>query len=362
MTLPDGTDTRPLLTQHLDSVQYLRAVAVVMIVLYAIGRALQRPGHGAAWLQRGIDIFCVLSGFVLWNSTVSRRMSTLAFFRRRLARVVPLYWFLTTATVVGLLLLDPTAMETGRVVPMHVLRSYLFVPTIHPLTRLVQPLLVPGWTLNEAMYVYFLFGLCLLLPMAARLPAIWLMLLATVALRHGPLHRNLFIEFYGRTITLEFGLGLLLGWASGRGWRVGRSAAAALLAVGCLALVMLPYHAPQVLLSGLPALAVVAGLLGLEQASRLSRLPALARVGDAAYSVYLIYPLALAAGVQLASHAHLRPSSRAASMLLATMMLAGVLLCGTAVHAWVEMPLRAIFRARGTHGTRRIAGTELPPV
>ena len=183
MTLPDGTDTRPLLTQHLDSVQYLRAVAVVMIVLYAIGRALQRPGHGAAWLQRGIDIFCVLSGFVLWNSTVSRRMSTLAFFRRRLARVVPLYWFLTTATVVGLLLLDPTAMETGRVVPMHVLRSYLFVPTIHPLTRLVQPLLVPGWTLNEAMYVYFLFGLCLLLPMAARLPAIWLMLLATVALR-----------------------------------------------------------------------------------------------------------------------------------------------------------------------------------
>src|SRR5437868_12148582 len=92
------------------AVQMLRAVAATMVVFFHVNVHLMRlhsaPLH-SAWMASGVDIFFVISGFIMWTSVEARGgMSAGAFFRNRLIRIVPLYWLLT-AFVVAVALIAP---------------------------------------------------------------------------------------------------------------------------------------------------------------------------------------------------------------------------------------------------------------
>src|SRR3954471_22053033 len=74
----------------------LRGIAASMVVFVHLDVQLKRLGYGtldAPWLASGVDIFFVISGFIMWVS-VARRPATSAgeFMRNRLIRIVPLYW------------------------------------------------------------------------------------------------------------------------------------------------------------------------------------------------------------------------------------------------------------------------------
>jgi exopolysaccharide production protein ExoZ len=80
----------------LASVQYLRAVAALLVVAYHTNNmGLLRPhftilGFGGY----GVDLFFVISGFII-TVTTARDTSPGVFFRKRLIRIVPLYWLVT---------------------------------------------------------------------------------------------------------------------------------------------------------------------------------------------------------------------------------------------------------------------------
>ena len=105
--------------EQLWSLQYLRALAAILV---AIGHAVQIiPIYGRGNILRdlpiggaGVDIFFVISGFIMCHIYASRPTSGWVFFKRRLARVGPAYWIVTSATSAAILL-APALFRTSTV-------------------------------------------------------------------------------------------------------------------------------------------------------------------------------------------------------------------------------------------------------
>ena len=100
--------------QYRPDVDGLRAVAVVSVVLFHIREALVPGGFV------GVDIFFVISGFlitsIIYREMVEGRFSFSGFYKRRIRRIAPAYFVVTSATlVVGALLMLPQDFEAlGR--------------------------------------------------------------------------------------------------------------------------------------------------------------------------------------------------------------------------------------------------------
>lgn len=292
------------------SLQYARGFAAMAVVYFhaVLASVIAFAGKDAPlpWVGAfGVDLFFALSGFVMWTSTVGKPISTLEFYRRRIVRIVPLYWLMTSALLVMTLLL-PKAAETAMLVPGHVVASYLFVPwpnpgmTGRPFADLMTPLLVPGWTLNYEMFFYLLFGLVVTVGDRWRfrtlLIGLPLVMLACMVL--SPF--SLVLKFYGSLRLLEFVGGVVLArMALGE-----RRSVPALLAIGAviIGIVSLPVveatRAPVHImypLLGIASILVLWGLIELERQGRMPRSQLLKLLGDASFSIYLTHIFAIAA-------------------------------------------------------------------
>ena len=94
--------------QPIVSIQYLRAAAAIAVVVY---HQFQGKAHGLFDLGKyGVDLFFVISGFIMVAMTESRHTTPLDFLKDRIVRIVPLYW---TATLLAFLLLLSGAKMFG---------------------------------------------------------------------------------------------------------------------------------------------------------------------------------------------------------------------------------------------------------
>src|SRR5262249_15244130 len=98
LLLPNTVQLCPRM--HLRSIQYLRAVAALMVAYFhtvdqipAYRPLFERYLLGNLNLASGVDIFFVISGFIMLVS--NRNSRPVSFAVRRVIRIVPLYWFLT---------------------------------------------------------------------------------------------------------------------------------------------------------------------------------------------------------------------------------------------------------------------------
>jgi peptidoglycan/LPS O-acetylase OafA/YrhL len=86
------------------SIQYLRGCAALAVVWLHSHLQLERMTDLGPSTQHhgdvGVDLFFVISGFIIWISTDDDRSRPVAFWRRRAIRVVPLYWLCTLAMVI----------------------------------------------------------------------------------------------------------------------------------------------------------------------------------------------------------------------------------------------------------------------
>jgi exopolysaccharide production protein ExoZ len=101
---------------------------------------------------------------------------------------------------------------------------------------------------------------------------------------------------------------------------------------------------------GLPAIAVVAGLVAVERAGFLPEIPALKILGDASYSLYLTHTVLLSALDQLAVRLGFRLASPIADLGFGVMLLLSSLATGVLVYRWIETPLSALAGRRPLRG------------
>ncbi len=291
------------------SIQVLRAVAALLIViLHAFHDAetlVQSSGVRFSApdlpLSAGVDLFFVISGFVMM--VASRNLFEASggyavFLKRRIARIVPLYWMVTSLFLI-IARLKPDVLNSSFPSIAEITKSYAFIPYFKAADGLVQPIYKLGWTLNYEMMFYIAFALVIALPMRTALVTLSLgfaaLVLAGIMLAPSPGA----LAFWTAPIILEFVAGMWIGYALLKGVRFSALAGVACIMAG-VALIA-AFHVADLTSGawravgfGIPAALVAAGAaLGFADIRASKPVAWAAHLGDASYALYLCHPFAV---------------------------------------------------------------------
>ncbi|MBR0692710.1 acyltransferase [Bradyrhizobium lablabi] len=285
----------------LPSVQWLRGIAAMMVVILHLNFHTEwlreKVGAASSWFAHvpwsfGIHIFFVISGFIMILTTRSfgEPGAWTSFLARRLVRIVPLYWLLTTVMVAGVLM-SPHSLELPADKWRYIVSSYLFIPVLRTADDL-RPILGQGWTLDYEMFFYAAFAFAILWPRRTGMAILTIGFL-TLAI----LGRNLDISTpmlftWTDGIILEFILGIQLGMIYQSGWRLSRPTAVVFVLAG-VALGYPEFNWPAVFSAGLPAMLIVGGLVLCPRLEDSAATGWLTVLGNASYSIYLSHTLVL---------------------------------------------------------------------
>ncbi|TSE10926.1 acyltransferase [Mesorhizobium intechi] len=303
----------PSQRETLVQVQVLRAVAATSV-------ALRHAQHDAATLEleagrtfqawdpipwsAGVDIFFVISGLIMVHTSrqlFAKTGGARLFLSRRLARIVPLYWTVTTLYL-AVALLAPSVLNQDYINFRFVIESYFFIPATRP-DGVVQPIYELGWTLNYEMLFYVLFTAVIVLPMGRAVTALLTTLAGMVLVGYlaAPLPEP--FAFWSDPIVLEFAFGVTIGIMCASSLRPSGFIRACVAAAGLGAL-MLAAAFPDVSMGlarpvvyGIPASLIVWSAALAPGGSRHESLAARwgASVGDASYALYLLHPFVIRA-------------------------------------------------------------------
>jgi exopolysaccharide production protein ExoZ len=316
-------------------IQYLRGVAALMVVWHHAFNYFGGPpsNFGAT----GVDIFFVVSGFIMAHSTRhfepagSRVRQAAEFLLRRLIRVVPLYW-------IALLWMYKRGGD-----PIHLLAmDFVFLPRWNATDRMVAPQFTPGWTINYEMFFYALFAASMLVGKMrfALLGAVLLTLVCLAGLSPTS-PAGLFLT---SSVLVEFLFGVGVYFFAHRpmpvrGWMLW------VLASLCLRAMWDSPPVPRGFYVG-PLAAVLVWAVVL--VTRRIEMPRLRAIGDASYSIYLFHIASFGISLRLCDALHLGQRGLPGLILGITLQMVIATGVGLAIHRFIERPLlRAMHRSAG---------------
>ena len=337
--------------QTFTGLQILRFVAAMLVAVMHITQAISihitGRGEGVYWGSGavGVDIFFIISGFVMMMSTAKlpfhgphRADNAWIFMKRRILRIVPLYWFYTLLKA-ALIIAVPVLAMKSVIEPWHLGASLFFVPVTAP-WGLIQPVLPVGWTLNFEMLFYVVFAIAIAIGAPRIRHCLLVFLCVFAAARLFP--TSVPLNFYAQSIIFEFLIGVAFAQAVLR-WGTGpASGGALLLAAGAIFTFGLGWDSTSDRLFpwGVGSAAIVLGMIWMERmidGKRWAR--PLAFLGDASYSIYLSHTFVVPATVIALKKIGVHDT-------LAVFLIASfaVMAAGSASYLWLEKPLIAVFK------------------
>ncbi len=324
------------------SLHYLRGAAAILVVLFHASISLL--GDGAALVPVGsfviaVDIFFVISGFVMFYTTKDSTITPIEFFLRRIIRVFPIYFILTTlAFLIAVFFPNFTGWFSSNVCDY--IMSILFIPYPGRFYHVAGPELSQGWTLNFEMFFYLVFSVTLFANSLTRL----LMCIGTflVFVLLGILFPsdNILWVTYTNSLTLEFTSGVLIAYTVS----VRPQYMSHLLCMfGSIALIALVcsgvhYDVPRLFLFGMPAALIVAAAIQLERHGWVRNIPLLLILGDSSYSLYLTHTFLLSV-LRRSFLSVLSPHLVSTHLLFMAVVLVVAVLVGYAFYKTVELPI-----------------------
>lgn len=325
---------------RLDGIQYLRAIAALMVAFHHARHYFPDEVVAAlpAFGQYGVDVFFVISGYLMARVTAGhdpaapRRALAISFLRDRVLRVVPLYWLALTAC----------ALSQYQYRDPGLWMDFLFIPR-ESLSNPGRwwPALIPGWTVNYEMFFYGLFGLAILLVRQSLLLML-AVLFGLVAVGFSGPSADSWLSFYSHPIVLNFAFGILLHFLTNKqSWQPSVPWVAVIALASLWALSLPRTELPRFVSYGLPSAGLVWAAIhwpGTRRSSLLSML------GDASYSIYLWHFLVFKVLLRLGHAGGLVPSGPIAiGLVLAAQVLLAALI-GVAMYQWLERPLLRALR------------------
>ncbi len=270
----------------IDGIQILRGLAAFLVIVRHGTKEID--GFNFEVGQFGVDLFFVISGFVIYLT--SRNVDWRTFAKKRLVRIVPLYWLVSSIALMGAVLL---AKGTMNEVFYEFVLSLLFIPHGD-----LFPILYVGWTLNYEMWFYLIFGALIFfnanLLKGASITIFALVMLGLILLLFNDWEVTPFTVPL-LPITLEFLAGVWIAYFYINGFNFSKAFCVFLFSVALIWLWFAPnasaYTVWRPVAWALPAALIVVSVLGLEKHVSFRKLTVLMLLGNASYATYLIHPL-----------------------------------------------------------------------
>lgn len=273
------------ITNQLIVIQYLRAIAALMVVIHHAREPqswLYNPLEAYPAFAWGVDIFFVISGFIMYVAATNEK--PYEFIKKRIIRVVPLYWFSTLLLLLVLTKFKPFAITSDEFI--HLVKSFFFVPHYSPdHPEKIYPYLIAGWILNYEMFFYAIFAVGLVFRKTALICS--LVIIGLVITGSLSSFDNAIMKAYTNSILLEFLGGLWVGYFYRK--EVIPAQFSILMLVGLTILFSIPFIQTEHVMAMriVSSIFVILGAVSFINAPVDSRL--LGLLGDASYSIYLTH-------------------------------------------------------------------------
>jgi peptidoglycan/LPS O-acetylase OafA/YrhL len=314
------------------NLQILRAFAALNVVLFhTIGTATSYGyetnffSYLEGWGANGVDIFFVISGFVMLYTQLDNKRTVKDFLILRAIRIIPIYW-LITFTIIIFYIVSPSVFRDLVITTEWALSSLGFMSN-----AIVgkSPIVDVGWTLELEMLFYIVFGLSLWFRS-------WMIKLSATFIA------LIVISFVVSNLLLEFLAGLLIAILF-KCYGFNRFSKESLILGGLLLSLSISEEVTalfesRVILWGLPSMFIVYGAVAAPQInSKLGKL-----LGDASYSIYLIQLVTISLFYKLIGVLGIELNND----FLALVCLIATAIVGTVMHLFIEKPMTHLLRKR----------------
>jgi len=297
--------------KNLELIQVLRGIASLLVVFLHTTVNVQGLLNQKfcfnifAFGGAGVDIFFVLSGFIITHTSVKALRTSgnpFPFLRRRFIRIFPAYWIVITLfLIIQLLFTSFYSAGAYNFSLSNILGTFLLFPN-HAMVNGVS------WTLTYELFFYFLFSLAFLIPAkkTAFLLAVFFAIAIIVMYSFGydsAMADNKWLQLLFSPMNTEFIMGIIAAVIVAK---IPASAALPFLTAGILLFLggavfsdsgyIVTHNVfNRVILFGVGSFFIITGLVKYELQHTVEAHSFLLKLGEASYSLYLLHlPLLVA--------------------------------------------------------------------
>ena len=338
------------------SVTYLRAVACMLVVVchsesfagkLTHGYFSGLLGYGGAVGELGVLLFFMISGYLMacvhWEDF--GRGKTVLFIRKRLVRILPMYYLFTLLTIVAWII-NPGWFPSTVLTPLDDILSLIFIPSVY-IKELdtLTPVLSVGWTLCYEMLFYLLFATGMLFRRSAGLTFIFVSIAVLMLAGYLSSSQQSYFLFYTNNIMLYFLSGIACFMLQKRvPEQCSHNALSLMLTVALLTFSTLWLQGVLQLLVLTVSFCLLTGLkFNALRQNALTRV--VSALGLASYSIYLCHRLFMGALVKVLHY--FMPAASTATMYMAMAILSvASAVAGLIIYWLVEKQTMMMFRVK----------------
>lgn len=339
------------------SLQGVRAIAAILVVLYHLGGALAAEKYFGlpvlftpfSFGSAGVEFFFVLSGFIIFrvhqNDFFQPHLLSI-YLRKRFIRIYPTYWII-------FLLVFGGAIASGRYFPhdpLILLKALLLLPQdIDEVGGTGAPVIDVAWTLQYEMFFYLFFATLIFNRWLGILVGIALLLIYSNYSIHSPFPFNFLTQDY--LLLFIMGVGVCKACSSKK--IVIKNPLFYVVAGGVMFLTfaLITIVSPdffkewRTILIGVIASFIIFGLVRAEDTGRIFfKYHWMQVLGDSSYVLYLIHYPMISLLCKFAIFIHLNKFDIWGAMISYCIIFFVCLISATTFHLWIEKPIINCFR------------------
>lgn len=311
------------------SIQFLRGLAAIMVIMAHIQhKGYQFNIDSLRWFNiggGGVDIFFIISGFIMCYVTHNKRISFPSFLMDRIKRIMPTYWILSLVALGGYLIAPSLINSSGG--ETSILASFTLIPNGG------KYLIQNGWTLSYEFLYYIIFAFFIAATENRNARYVGINLFITLLVFIGVLIKpeSPFYLFITNNIIFEFALGIIC-FVFIKNIKTNKATSCIIIMISLSFLVVENTTAlkpgPRAMHYGIPMMLLFIGIVGLEDLiSRKKTIltKAVETLGNISYSLYLIHPFALVITAKALKSLQIKNGLLFTSAMLLTSIVAGLL-------------------------------------